>query len=200
MSSIGKRRLRRPFAWLLIVQQLVAGAGISLPCPAAAASKERYPCEHCGCGCRSAEQCWTHCSCFTFDEKVAWARRNGIAVPAYAEAAAKRMAAGPRKPTCPHAHRHCQSQAEATSHDDRASNHDEQPSDKDRSSRGICWLNALRCRGVAQQFQAITVSWPGDRHVESCVVLPPRGRVDSQPLIKHIFSPSPPPTPPPNEA
>ena len=201
MSPIGTRRLRRPFVWLLIAQQLVAGAGISLPCPAAAAgSAERYPCEHCGCGCRSAERCWTHCSCFTYQQKVAWAQRNGLAVPEYAVAAAQQEAAAPRKPPC--ARRRCPrlSQAGGPSHGVRTRNHGEQGKDKDRSSHRVSWLSALRCHGLTQQWQAVTVSWPGDRHVELCFVLLPRGRVESQPFLKSLFSPSPPPTPPPNEA
>ena len=202
MSPIGTRRLRRSFVWLLIAQQVVAGAGISLPCPAAAArSAERYPCEHCGCGCQSAEQCWTHCSCFTFEEKVAWARENGVAVPEYALAAAKRQAAGPRKATyAHHCHRRGAPQAGGPSHDARTRNDGEQGRDKDRSSRGVSWLSALRCHGLTQQWQAVTVSWPADRHVELCLVLLPRGRVESQPCLRYLFSPPAPPTPPPNAA
>jgi len=203
MLAIGTRRLRRPLAWLLIVQQLVAGAGISLPCPAAAAaSAERYPCEHCGCGCRSAVQCWTCCDCFTFEEKVAWARRNGVPVPDYAVAAAKRDAAAGRKPRCAHAHRHCRGvlQGGGPSHDDRAGKHDEQGRDEKRSSHGVSWLNAMRCHGLTQEWQAVRTNWPGDRHVELCLVLLPCGRVASQPFLKLLFSPLPPPTPPPNAA
>jgi hypothetical protein len=203
MAPIGTRYLRRPFAWLLIVQQLLAGAGVLLPCPpAAAGSGERYPCEHCGCGCRSAEQCWTHCSCFTFEEKVAWARRNGIAVPEYAVAAAKREAAAPRKPACAHAHCHHRGvpQAGGASHDARTRNHAEQEQgrDKDRSSHRVSLLNALRCHGLTQQWQAVRESWPGDRHVELWLVLLPRGCVEPWPFLRHLFFASPPPTPPPN--
>jgi hypothetical protein len=188
MSPISARRLRQPFIWLIIVQQFLAGAGVPMPCPAVAAgSAERYPCEHCGCGCASAEQCWLHCSCFTFEQKVAWARRNGVAVPEYALAAAKRQAAAPRNPTCPQSgcahHHHCRSGLPAAA-----------------PSRGVSWLNALYCRGLTQQWQAVTESWPGDRHVEFCVALLPRGCVESQPFPRYLFSPLPPPTPPPNEA
>jgi hypothetical protein len=203
MSPIGTRRLRRPLVWLLIAQQLWAGAGIALPGPAAGAgSAERFPCEHCGCGCRSAERCWTQCSCSTYEEKVAWAQRNGVAVPEYAVAAAKRQAAGPGRPGCPFARRRCQGarQAAGLSHDARTRNHGEQGKDKNRSPRGVSFLNAMRCHGLTQQWQAMTASWPGDRQVEFCVVLLPRGRVESQPFLRYLFSPSPPPTPPPNEA
>jgi hypothetical protein len=201
MLAIGTRRLRRPFVWLLIVQQVVAGAGVSLSCPAAAASSaERFPCERCGCGCQSAERCWTRCACFTFEEKVAWARKYGLAVPEYAVAAAKREAAAPQRPPC--ARRRCPrlSQAARRLHDVVARNGDQQGRDKDRSPRGVSWVNALRCHGLTQQWQAATANWPGDRQVGLCLVLPLRGRVEPQPFLKPFFSPSPPPTPPPNAA
>ena len=43
-----------------------------------------FPCQHCGCGCKNAEQCWISCCCFTPSEKLAWAKRNGVTPPAYA--------------------------------------------------------------------------------------------------------------------
>jgi len=203
MSPIGARCLRRPFVWLLIAQQFCAGAGVWMPCPAAAVdSAERFPCEHCGCGCQSAERCWTQCDCFTYQEKVAWARRNHIAVPEYAVAAAKRQAATPGKPGCPFTRRRCPGarRAGGPSHDALTRNHGERGNDKNRAPRGISWLSALRCHGLTQQWQAVTASWPGDRHVEVCLVLLPRGGVESPPFLKYLFSPTPPPTPPPDEA
>jgi hypothetical protein len=202
MLAIGRRRLRRPLVWLLIAQQLVAGAGISLPCPAAAAgSGERYPCEHCGCGCQSAVQCWTQCSCFTFEEKVAWARRNGVPVPEYALAAEKREAAAPRKPACAHAHRHCRGGPQAGEPSHHACTGNDKPRrNEERFPRGVSWLSALRCHGLTQQWQAVWVSWPGDRHVELGLALLPPGRVELRPFLKPLFFALPPPTPPPNAA
>ncbi|MGO8745705.1 MAG: hypothetical protein ACLQNE_06920 [Thermoguttaceae bacterium] len=203
MSPISTRRLRRPFAWLLIAQQLLAGAGMSLPCPAAAAgSAERCPFEHCGCACRSAEQCWAHCSCFTYQEKVEQGPQYGVAVPECVVAAAKRKAAVPGKPACAHAHCHRQGVPPAGGpfQDVRTGNEDEQGRNKNRSSGGFCWLRALRRHGLTQLWQAARESWPGDRHVEPCLLLLPRGRVEWQPFVRHLFSPSPPPTPPPNDA
>jgi hypothetical protein len=203
MVPIGRRRLRRPFVWLLFVQQLVAGAGIALPCPpAAAGSGERYPCEHCACGCNSAERCWTHCGCFTFEQKVAWARRSGIAVPEYAVAAAKRDAAAPPRTPCGRPQRRCESVAQAgeASHGDHARHPGGHRRGKDRLPRGVSWFNALRCHNLTQQWQAVTTSWPGDRHVQLCLALLPRGCIALPPLAEYLFSPLPPPTPPPNAA
>ncbi|MEZ6132276.1 MAG: hypothetical protein R3C59_26745 [Planctomycetaceae bacterium] len=54
---------------------------------------EPYPCMDRPCGCASAEQCWKKCCCFTNQQKVAWAERNGVKVPEYVVAAAIREAA-----------------------------------------------------------------------------------------------------------
>jgi hypothetical protein len=200
MPPIRTRRLRRPLAWLLIAQQLVAGAGISLPCPIALArSNERYPCEHCGCGCQSAAQCWTHCTCYTYQEKVAWAQKNGVAAPEFSVAAAEREAACPERLACPR-HR-CQRVAQTAepSHDARHRK-DKQAKNGSRLPRGITWLSALRCRGLTQQWLAPRTNWSGDRHVELDLVFLPLGHVQWQPFLKSFFSPLPPPTPPPNAA
>jgi len=132
---------------------------------------------------------------------MAWARRNGVPVPEYAWAAAKEQAAALRKPTCPYAHRHCRGARKAggPSHDARTRN-DKQSGHESRPPRGVSWLNAMRCHGLTQQWQAVRTNWPGDRHVELGLVLLPCGRVESQPFLRYLFSPLPPPTPPPNEA
>lgn len=42
---------------------------------------EPFPCQDRPCGCRSAEQCWKKCCCFTQEQKLAWARRQRVSVP-----------------------------------------------------------------------------------------------------------------------
>lgn len=44
-----------------------------------------FPCQNHPCGCRTAEQCWSHCCCFTPEERWAWAREHGVEPPSYAE-------------------------------------------------------------------------------------------------------------------
>lgn len=200
MSPIDTRRLRRPFVWLLIAQQVVAGAGMSLPCPAATRSGERYPCEHCRCGCQSAEQCWTDCCCFTNQQKVEWAQQNGAAVPEFVVAAAEREAAAVKKPKCPHCDRGGVPQTGGRVRDGCTPNHGEKKGSENRLPRGLSLLSALRCHGLAQQWQAVTQSWPGDRLVELCHVLLPPVDVEPERFARYVFSPSPPPTPPPNAA
>lgn len=47
-----------------------------------------FPCQNRPCGCRSAEQCWKNCCCFTNAQKLAWARTHGVKPPAFVIAAA----------------------------------------------------------------------------------------------------------------
>jgi len=43
-----------------------------------------FPCQHTPCGCRTAEQCWTTCCCNSPEQRLAWAKRNGVEPPSYA--------------------------------------------------------------------------------------------------------------------
>ncbi len=52
-------------------------------------SSEPFPCQNRPCGCRSAEQCWKKCCCFSDTQKVAWAKANKVKVPEFVLAAAK---------------------------------------------------------------------------------------------------------------
>lgn len=47
-------------------------------------SSEAFPCQSCGCGCKTAEQCWTNCCCYTPTERLAWAKKNKVSPPKYA--------------------------------------------------------------------------------------------------------------------
>lgn len=57
-----------------------------------AADKDRsapFPCQDRPCGCRSAAQCWKKCCCFSHSQKVEWARRYKVRVPAFVKRAAE---------------------------------------------------------------------------------------------------------------
>lgn len=100
----------RRFTSLIAVAAICAG-NLAIPLPLARPARsgdEPYPCQHCGCGCRTAEMCWNDCCCYTAAEKVEWARRNGITAPAHVLQAAaaqrlERTAAASPKPaaSCP---------------------------------------------------------------------------------------------------
>lgn len=81
------RALRVAVLWSTLVAFLIAGQGVL---PSAewlarvgliARSDERFPCEGCACGCISAEHCWTNCCCHSLEDRLEWARANGVLVP-----------------------------------------------------------------------------------------------------------------------
>lgn len=53
-----------------------------------------FPCQNRPCGCRTADQCWKQCCCFTNSQKVAWAKSQGVVPPGFVVAAADSEAAG----------------------------------------------------------------------------------------------------------
>jgi hypothetical protein len=61
-------------------------------------SSQPFPCQHCACGCKSAEQCWTSCCCYTPAQKAKWAKENGVTPPAYAALEDERSLADDRTP------------------------------------------------------------------------------------------------------
>lgn len=83
----------------LAILYLVLAVGIPLP-NAAPQSSERFPCEGCPCGCRTAEQCWANCCCFSMSERLAWAKKNGVTPPAWVVARAECSTSGEPKSCC----------------------------------------------------------------------------------------------------
>ncbi len=77
--------VKRLSAGLALGSYLAVAVGIPLPLSGDKDRSRPFPCMDHPCGCRSAEQCWTHCCCFSPAERVAWARAHGVDVPAYAE-------------------------------------------------------------------------------------------------------------------
>jgi hypothetical protein len=85
---------------------LLCLASIVLPLPIAPVAQigpgkdtsQPFPCQNRPCGCRSAEQCWKKCCCFTNSQKVAWAKANRIELPDYVLAAAKKETTITKKP------------------------------------------------------------------------------------------------------
>lgn len=51
-----------------------------------------YPCQNRPCGCRSAEQCWKSCCCFSNKEKITWSKANRVIPPTYVIVAAEQEA------------------------------------------------------------------------------------------------------------
>ncbi len=91
-----KARLRRTAVALLLVgNHVVLALGLPLPLPAARSplsASEFFPCMNCSCGCRTAEQCWRHCCCYSMTQKLAWAKAHGVEPPAFVREAAEKEA------------------------------------------------------------------------------------------------------------
>lgn len=64
---------------------LVVALEIPLPVFVHKSDGQPFPCQDHPCGCQTAEQCWSHCCCFTAEERWEWARAHHIEPPAYAE-------------------------------------------------------------------------------------------------------------------
>jgi len=203
MFALRPPTVRRLAAWLLIAQQVLVSSGMPLPCPAAAAgAHQRYPCEDCGCACLNAEQCWARCCCFTHQQKIAWAREHGVAVPAYVAAAAKQEPSADDKRECTRCAGRVGPPADASSATPCARDHQRQSNreKKARRERGVCWLDVARCHGVASHAELAGASWPGDPPSPLRLALPLLGRIAWQPFLESPFTPPSPPTPPPRIA
>ena len=76
---------RQLLGFVLFCAQIFNAVGLPLPNSFADNSKELarpFPCQNRPCGCQTYDQCWAGaCCCFTLDEKVAWAKDNGIIPP-----------------------------------------------------------------------------------------------------------------------
>ena len=192
--------VRRLAALLLITEQVLIGAGVALPCPCTAVrSLERFPCEHCGCGCRTAEQCWRHCCCYTNQEKIAWARDHGVAVPEYVLAAAEREQAVASKPKCPHCADRIGPSGGACSRTHAANDHGKTENQTPRTP-GLRWVDVARCHGVNSYFEVAGPGWPADPPSQLQIRMPLVGRISHQPFSGNPILPPAPPTPPPKSA
>lgn len=164
-------RLRRGFVWAATAWFVIVTSGVPLP---AGMPRDKFgapfPCQSHACGCRSAAACWADCCCFTREQKLAWARANGVtppvgtptfdpaaekqtpeedAPPSKRSCCAKRaeretIATSP-KPSC------CQAKRVAceTTCPERK---DEDAGDAENEPVGVVLLEALKCRGVASSW------------------------------------------------
>ena len=77
----GNQTMKRTGIILVILYGTVV-SGLPLPLAKGVSGKwVRFPCENSSCGCASAVQCWKSCCCNTLEEKIAWAKANGVPVP-----------------------------------------------------------------------------------------------------------------------
>jgi hypothetical protein len=83
--TLGQGLRRRTVAVLALGSYLAAAFGLPVSLSPAKSARQPFPCQNQPCGCRSAEECWQHCCCYTPEERWAWARAHHVQPPAYAE-------------------------------------------------------------------------------------------------------------------
>lgn len=76
-------RPRSALGLLCLFNLLFLIVGMPLPKSRQKDKSFAYPCMDHVCGCMNAEQCWRGCCCLTRDEKLAWAKENGVTPPAF---------------------------------------------------------------------------------------------------------------------
>ncbi len=122
--------------WLLAVVYCFLALGISIPVVrVTTVAYERFPCEKCGCGCATAEQCWKSCCCFTPQQRLDWAERNGVVPPAGLVA----VATCESKSCCGKSAPPTTSEAHAT-------------------TRGVIAWRAVECNGVVFKWLTTTIA------------------------------------------
>jgi hypothetical protein len=80
-----RRWTRTICAGLCLICYLTTAAGIPIPTLPLKENGQPFPCQFHACGCQTAEQCWSHCCCYTAAERVTWAQTRNVEPPAYAE-------------------------------------------------------------------------------------------------------------------
>ena len=94
MVSRLKKTLRNHACRLVSLAVLLLILTSFLPIPTGSSPRndkdlsQPFPCQNRPCGCRSADQCWKRCCCFTNAQKVSWAKAHNVTPPAYVIAAA----------------------------------------------------------------------------------------------------------------
>ena len=79
---------------LISLAVLVSVCAALFPLPVGWQSKsakdrsQPFPCQNRPCGCRTADQCWKKCCCFTNSQKLAWAKVHQVRLPEFVVVAA----------------------------------------------------------------------------------------------------------------
>lgn len=188
------------FAYLLTALE------IPLPVLVHKESSQPFPCQGRPCGCRTAEECWTSCCCFTPEQHWAWAREHHVEPPAYAEKPAEPAAAQGwntvklRDRDCRVTEKSCCRAKEETSSCCRpAERSAKSSSSKSRGFGGTTTLAVWRCQGCSTLWVstgAVLIVPPITASLLDC---PPSSRVCL--LSVHLDKvPSVPPDPPPRRS
>ena len=174
--QLNRRQCARSGGLLLVAVVygwLATGVPLPKPLPSVA---ERFPCENCPCGCRTAEQCWQNCCCYSLEQRLAWAERNGVRPPKWV---VERATESTTKSCCC-----CASGCKA-----------KEP-DADTDPTPLCGWMALRCQGKTAQW---LLAAPTVLPQPFCLLFPEKPAASPRPVSSLLISgwSAPPPVPPP---
>lgn len=168
LRKIWKQQKRRLLSLAAIV--VICAAQIPWRLPGSPNLKkdasQPFPCQNRPCGCRTAEQCWRKCCCFTNSEKVAWAKAHGVTPPGFVIAAAEIERAEPcAKKTgcccCAKAKSCCGHHANAAiSGNESSCPNPTEPNSKSDSAKVILGIAALECQGQFWEWSVLPLLVP----------------------------------------
>jgi len=187
-------RARRLGAGLTLVAYVATIIGLPLTAPADKDRSRPFPCQNRPCGCRSAEECWRHCCCFSAEERLAWAAAHDVEPPEYAE---RPKASSEHSPSCQRCESHNESHA---AHVTRSSSshrphHDAVTAKRNTRGSVVAWA-ALRCRGLSTLWvNSGAVLPPQHFSAGHPNPVPPDWIVDNRPVLSSrvLTPPDPPP-------
>jgi hypothetical protein len=205
---------RRLFACISLFAYLATVLGMPLPQGQAKDHSQPFPCQDNPCGCQNAEQCWRHCCCHSPEERLEWARANGVDPPAYAELPSSSgwqsvrvrdqipskttTCCSCRKPTTesasPRPGKSCCTDREA-SRPDRPSN----GSASDRTPAKRVWVrgvDVLRCHSMSTIWVSSGAASPPPPMIVWHPGWPFAGQILEKALLRHIRTFTPPEPPP----
>ncbi len=139
--------------WSALLTVALLGTSVGYPAPARTGKDcgQPFPCIDKPCGCQNAEQCWRHCCCTTLEQRLQWARENGVTPPADIVAEAEKVTA--KKAVAKTGHCCCcckQRQANADAPEVSTSD----SNSGGRTVNWVCGLSVQKCRSL--QLMALT--------------------------------------------
>lgn len=158
--SIRDGKPRQRLLWLLLVIVTFALTGVIVGPPAGPQRAERFPCEHCSCGCPSAEYCWDQCCCYSDQQKLRWAEKSGVTPPEFLiarVAKSSEMVAASNSRTCCCA---SESASDCSSPATEDATVEASVGRTDRVAAILMW-KAAKCHGIKQIWSLLAAVYVG---------------------------------------
>lgn len=166
LNMVFTRTLQAWTAAISCAVLLVSSVGLPLPTIAMKDGSKPFPCLKRACGCQTADDCWKKCCCFTDEEKLAWARENGVTPPdeVVARVAARRgqpeQVAENSGSCCHHTAKSCCHESKSESTNGSCCHSTKPAKDSGVSStevRFVVALEAAKCSGVQLSWICVKV-------------------------------------------